>query len=163
MTILGTDRPGLVNSLAETVNRHGGNWLESRMARLSGQFAGIVKIEIPQAAVDGLLADLREPSTHGLVIQAAREAGAEEPPRRTVAIDILGNDRLGIVRELTSAIVSAGGNVEELVTNMESAPMTGQPMFRAKAIVSVPQGTETAAVIQAIESLSGEFTVDAVV
>ena len=40
MTVLGNDRPGLVRSLADTVASHGGNWLESRMARLAGQFPG---------------------------------------------------------------------------------------------------------------------------
>ncbi|MGL4399643.1 MAG: glycine cleavage system protein R, partial [Luteolibacter sp.] len=58
MTVLGGDRPGLVNSLAATVASHGGNWLESRMARLAGQFAGIVRIECPAATVDALIAAL---------------------------------------------------------------------------------------------------------
>lgn len=160
MTILGTDRRGLVNSLAETVNRHGGNWLESRMARLSGQFAGIVKIEIARASIDGLLAELREPGIPGLVIQTAEETNPDESTRQTVNINILGNDRPGIVRELSAAIASAGGNVEELITGLESAPMTGQAMFRARAIVSVPQDGDCSAVIAAIEALSGEFTVD---
>ncbi|MES2997203.1 MAG: ACT domain-containing protein [Verrucomicrobiota bacterium] len=160
MTILGPDRPGLVNSLADAVARHGGNWSESRMVRLGGQFAGVVKIEIPQSAAEALLTDLREPGIPGLVIQTARQADQDDKPRRTVRIDIIGNDRPGIVRELTGVIVSAGGNVEELVTSLESAPMSGQPMFRAKGIVSVAEERDAEQVVAAIERLSGEFTVD---
>src|SRR4051812_3506563 len=38
MTIIGPDRPGLVELLASLVAEHGGNWLESRMSHLAGQF-----------------------------------------------------------------------------------------------------------------------------
>ena len=160
MTILGTDRPGLVNSLAGTVASHGGNWLESRMARLAGQFAGIARIECPSDAVDALLTELRTPGIPGLTIQAVREDAADPLPRRTLVVDVMGNDRPGIVRELTAAIAHAGGNVEELTTGLESAPMTGHPMFRAHGIVSIAEDTETDTLIAAIESLGGDLTVD---
>ncbi len=42
LTLIGPDRPGLVEAVAEPIAAHGGNWLESRMAHLAGQFAGIV-------------------------------------------------------------------------------------------------------------------------
>ena len=42
MTVIGKDRTGLVETLAEIVAGHGGNWLESRMCRLGGEFAGIL-------------------------------------------------------------------------------------------------------------------------
>ena len=160
MTVLGSDRPGLVSSLADTVTRHGGNWLESRMARLAGQFAGIVRIECPAAAVDDLLRDLHTPGIPGLTVQAAREAVAAPPTRRTLTVDVLGNDRQGIVRELTTAIATAGGNVEELTTGLESAPMSGQPMFRAHGIISIPENIDPSLLTTAIESLGGDLTVD---
>lgn len=160
MTVLGSDRPGLVSSLADTVARHGGNWLESRMARLAGQFAGIVRIECPAAAVDGLLNELRTPGIAGLTIQAVREAAADPPARRTLTVDVMGNDRPGIMRELSAAIATAGGNVEELTTGLESAPMSGNPMFRACGVISIPENVATSALITAIESLGGDLTVD---
>lgn len=163
MTVLGSDRPGLVSSLADTVTRHGGNWLESRMARLAGQFAGIVRIECPATAVDDLLRELHTPGIPGLTVQAAREAMAEPASRRTLTVDVLGNDRQGIVRELTAAIATAGGNVEELTTGLESAPMSGQPMFRAHGVISIPENVDPAALTAAIESLGGDLTVDVAV
>ncbi len=160
MTVLGSDRPGLVRSLADTVARHGGNWLESRMARLAGQFAGIVRIECPSAAVDGLLNELRTPGIPGLTIQAAREAVEEPVKRRTLIVDVVGNDRPGIVRELSAAIAQAGGNVEELTTGLESAPMSGHPMFRAHGVISIAENADPAALTASIESLGGDLTVD---
>ena len=160
MTVLGNDRPGLVSSLAETVAKHGGNWLESRMARLAGQFAGIVRIECPVESLDALIRELRSPGGSGLSVLAVREEAAVPDARRTLVVDVVGNDRPGIVRELSTAMASAGGNIKELTTGLESAPMSGHPMFRAHGIVSIPENTETAVLTAAIECLGGDLTVD---
>lgn len=160
MTVLGNDRPGLVNSLAATVASHGGNWLESRMARLAGQFAGIVRIECPADAVDALIQDLQNSEASGLTIHAVREESAAPLPRRTLGVDVVGNDRPGIVRELSAAVAGAGGNIEELTTGLESAPMSGHPMFRAHGVISIPENSDPAALAAAIESLGGDLTVD---
>ena len=160
MTVLGTDRPGLVSALADTVASHGGNWLESRMARLAGQFAGIVRIECPADTLDALISDLQIPGAYGLTILAVREEVAEPFARRTLIVDVVGNDRPCIVRELSAAVAQAGGNIEELTTGLESAPMSGQPMFRAHGIVSIPEDTDTAVLTAAIECLGGDLTVD---
>ncbi|MEO0415151.1 MAG: ACT domain-containing protein, partial [Verrucomicrobiota bacterium] len=42
--VVGTDRPGLVEELSRAVAAAGGNWEESRLARLHGQFAGVVRV-----------------------------------------------------------------------------------------------------------------------
>jgi glycine cleavage system regulatory protein len=164
MTILGSDRPGLVNSLAETVARHEGNWLECRMTRLAGQFAGIVRVECPHDHVDALLRELQspsgEPSHPGLTVQAVRESVEAPRPRQTIGMEVVGNDRPGIVRELTAAIATAGGNIEELTTNLESAPMSGHPMFRAKGTVSIPETVAIGKISAAIENLGGDLSVD---
>ena len=159
MTVLGTDRPGLVSSLADTVAAHGGNWLESRMAKLAGQFAGIIRIECPSDAADALTAELQAPNT-GLTVTLAREEEAEPAARRTLAVDVMGHDRPGIVKELTAAVASAGGNIEELTTGLESAPMSGHLMFRAQGVISIPEDTDVSILTDAIEHLGGDLTVD---
>jgi glycine cleavage system regulatory protein len=160
MTVLGSDQPGLVRSVADTVEAHGGNWLESRMARLAGQFAGIIRIECPADNVDALTQALQEPTSSGLTILAVREEASEPEVRRKLSVDVVGNDRPGIVRELSAAIANAGGNIEELTTGLESAPMSGHPMFRAHGIIAISENTEPAAFAAAIESLGGDLTVD---
>lgn len=160
MTVLGNDRPGLVSSLADTVASHGGNWLESRMARLAGQFAGIVRIECPSETADALINKLQTPGNSGLTILAVREHATDPLPRRTLVVEVVGNDRPGIVRELSAAVASAGGNIEELTTGLESAPMSGQPMFRAHGVISIPENAEPATLTAAIENLGNDLTVD---
>jgi len=160
MTVLGNDRPGLVSSLADTVAGHGGSWLESRMARLAGQFAGIARIECPAETVDALIAELHTAGPAGLTVVAVREEVVEPAARRTLVVDVVGNDRPGIVQELAAAVARAGGNIEELTTGLESAPMSGHPMFRAHGVVSIPEDTETEVLTAAIECLGGDLTVD---
>lgn len=162
MTVLGADQPGLVRSVADTVAAHGGNWLESRMARLAGQFAGIIRIECPSDTVEALTLALQTPGSFGLTIMAVREEAGEPVFRRSLEVDVVGNDRPGIVRELSAAVANAGGNIEELTTGLESAPMSGHPMFRAHGIISIPAEADPAALAAAIESLGGDLTVDVV-
>ena len=114
LTVIGPDRPGLVRALAEAVAAHGGSWLESRMARLAGQFAGIALVDAPES----LLADLQALEGQGLRILV--QSGAEQPaatarePR--LALEVVGNDRPGIVRDITRILWDCGVNIEEFVT-----------------------------------------------
>jgi glycine cleavage system regulatory protein len=160
MTILGPDRPGLVRVLSDAVASHGGNWLESRMARLAGQFAGVVRVECAPEAAENLIAALDSLSAAGLSVHTVREAAPPAELRRTLSVDVVGNDRPGIVRELAAAIANAGGNIEELTTGLESAPHAGHPIFRARGIISIPEHSDAADVTIAIENLGSDLSVD---
>ncbi|MCW1914448.1 hypothetical protein OJ996_12740 [Luteolibacter sp. GHJ8] len=159
MTVLAADRPGLVRALSETIAAHGGSWQESRMARLAGQFAGILRVECPAGETEALLKALAGLESQGIAVQARQEEAASPSERETVGVDIVGNDRPGIIRELSAAIASAGGNVEDLSTSLESAPMAGHPIFHAKGLVSLPADRDPAVLIAAIEKLGPDLSV----
>ena len=159
MTVLAADRPGLVAALSETIAAHGGSWQESRMARLAGQFAGIVRVECPALQADALVASLIGLESQGISIQAKREESAAAPVRETLSLDVMGNDRPGIIRALSAAIAGVGANVEDLSTSLESAPMAGHPIFRAQGLVSLAPEGDPAALIAAIEKLGPDLSV----
>ena len=50
LTVIGADRPGLVEALSKTVADHGASWLESRMAHLAGHFVGLLRVWSPRPA-----------------------------------------------------------------------------------------------------------------
>jgi glycine cleavage system regulatory protein len=160
MTVLGSDRTGLVRSIAALVAAHGASWQESRMARLAGQFAGILRVDCPEAAVDALSRALRELAVEGIQVQIIAEKVADALPRHVWHIDVVGNDRPGIVHEMTEAIARAGGNVEELLTGLESAAMSGHPLFRATGKVSLGGDSGEALLRAAIEALSDDLSVE---
>ncbi len=160
MTVLGPDRPGHIEAIASLVAAHGGNWLESRMARLASQFAGIVHVEIPTAAVAPLSADLAKLRERGLTVIIQNEQSASNPPRRHLRLALEGQDRPGIVREISAVLARLGCSVDQLETQRRSAPMSGECLFVAVADIHLPDGLEASAVRKAIEDLAADLMVD---
>ena len=155
LTVIGPDRPGLVRALARTVAAHGGSWLESRMARLGGQFAGIVRVEAP----DSLLPALHALESEGLRI-AATSAAAAAPAGTRLIVEVVGQDRPGIVRDVAQVLAAHDANIEELTTDAASGSFSGETMFRATAHVLVPDAAAEAAIRSGLELLSNEMMVD---
>ncbi len=163
MTIIGNDRTGLVRSLAGIVAAHGGNWLESRMCRLGGQFAGILRIHVPAENQAALTSALNALQSQGLNVvvhadPAPAEAGAGEG--KITALTLLGHDRPGIVRDITSALARHGVNVEELVSECVSAPMTGETLFQARVRVRLPEHCRVAVLREELENIAADLMVD---
>lgn len=159
LTVLGPDRPGLVRALSEAVAACGGSWLESRMARLAGQFAGIVLVDAP----DTLRDDLRALESQGLRIgvqsgTAATMVAAPSEPR--LALEVVGNDRPGIVRDIAQILAGNGINIEELTTDVASASFSGDALFRVTALVRAPNPEAVDAMRVGLERLGNELMVD---
>ena len=55
LTIIGEDKPGIVESLAEVIAHHSGNWLESSMSHLAGKFAGILRVGVDEDKSEALI------------------------------------------------------------------------------------------------------------
>ncbi len=160
MTVLGPDRSGHVEAIAALVAAHGGNWLESRMARLASQFAGIVHVEVPEGRVQDLSAELGKLRERGLTVIVEKERAAEVTPRRRLRIDLEGQDRPGIVREISAVLARLGCSVDELETERRNAPMSGEELFVARAEVHLPDGVAAATVRKEIEALATDLMVE---
>jgi glycine cleavage system regulatory protein len=161
LTVAGVDRTGLVESLAERIALAGGNWEESRMARLGGQFAGIVLVTVPAGRADELVAGLRALDAVGLQVSARpADPAVAAPPGARVQLVIRGADRPGIVRDVSRVLAGRGVNVEELASEVESAAMSGEPLFVARARLRVPPGGALADLRAALEAVGREVMVD---
>jgi glycine cleavage system regulatory protein len=159
MTVIGPDRTGLVEAVAKVVAEHGGNWLESRMCRLGGNFAGIVRVAVPTTQREALGAALGKLSGLTIVVH-----GDEPVPSAAqavlVSLEVVGQDRPGIVRELTRALSAQGINVEELATECVSAPMSGEALFQARAKILVPANVALDKLRQTLEGSLAGLTVE---
>ncbi len=162
LTLIGADRPGLVEFVAQIVAGQGGNWLESRMARLGGQFAGIVRVEVATAQEPALRAALATLETHGLKVVVTQDrAGAAAASRgRAVTLELVGQDRPGIVHQVTHVLASHRVNVEDLRTECAEAPMAGGTLFRAEAELLVPALADMAAIRGDLEKIAADLMVD---
>ena len=161
MTVIGQDRPGLVETVAGLVAEHGGNWLESRMSRLGGQFAGILRVEVPGENEPALVAGLKQLASRGLtvVVHPDQPPPAATPARQSV-LEIVGQDRPGIVREISHALASFGVNVEELQTECASAAMSGETLFKARARLSIPASSNAVEIRQKLEKIAADLIVE---
>jgi glycine cleavage system regulatory protein len=159
MTVLGPDRTGLVEAVARVVAEHGGNWLESRMCRLGGEFAGIVRVAVPQTQQQALEAALGKLA--GLTIVVRGDEPVQSVAQAVlVSLEVVGQDRPGIVREITRALSAQGINVEELATECVSAPMSGEALFQARAKISVPANVALEKLRQTLENGLAGLTVE---
>jgi glycine cleavage system regulatory protein len=129
------------------------------MARLAGQFAGIVLVEAPESLLD----DLRALENQGLriVVQsgaAGETVAAAAEPR--LALEVVGNDRPGIVRDITQILSEAGVNIEELTTGVASGSFSGETLFRVTALLRAPGTAAVEAMRAGLERLGNELMVD---
>ena len=162
ITVIAKDRPGLVELLASLVAQHGGNWLESRMSRLGGQFAGILRVSAPVARREALISALQGLGTAGIRAQIQADEPAPAPEdARLAEFKLVGQDRPGIVRQISEVFARYGVNVEELTTECGSAPMSGEVLFQADALVRIPAACPISEMKAALEKIANDLMVDA--
>jgi len=161
LTLIGDDKPGLIDVLAKVVRSHGGSWLESRMANLAGKFSGIVLVTInadERKSFETAIADLRQ--TSGLSVRVTGVDDVSTKGRHTQYLTLVANDRPGILGELTSALASLGVNVEELTTDCSPAPMSSDVLFNATAKVSIPDDITDGQLRESLEALADDLIVE---
>ena len=139
ITVVGDDRAGLVASLADIVDAHGGNWETSELAELAGAFAGIVEVSVAPERADDLRAAL-EAAAGTLRVAVHGPAPATANPARTVALTVMGNDRPGIVREITGALSARGASIARMSTETTDAAMAGRRLSQASASATLAAG-----------------------
>ncbi len=160
LTVIGDDRPGLVEQLAAAISAHHGNWLESSMSQLSGKFAGIVCISVDQAQLDPLKAALTSLPGLRITAEAGATDGAAKAPQRRLKLSLVGHDRIGIVREVSQVLARHAINVEELATHTASAPMSAEILFHASAELTAAAALDARALTSDLEQISNDLMVD---
>jgi len=161
VTAICPDRPGIVSLLSDRAQEMGANWADSRMASLGGQFAGIMHFEVPSANAEALVQALRALESADLHVHVAKSVRGTSPAgKRVVKLELVGNDRPGIVRDLSRSLASRGVSIDELHTHIVSAPMSAENLFKAKALLVVPDELASSVLQAELESLANEMMVD---
>lgn len=156
LTIVGRDQSGLVEKVSNIVMAHQGNWLASNLSHLGGYFAGIVQVEIPQEKLAALSESLA-PIDH---VKIEEDEFQQNESGEELNFVITGNDRPGIVNELSSIIKHKGANIVQFNSSQQAAPNWGVPLFNAVATVELPKGMNREVVIEALESIASDLIID---
>lgn len=131
------------------------------MSRLGGQFAGILRVEVPKDREPALIAALKNLGDRGLTVVISQDLPAKVPDAvRLCALDIVGQDRPGIVSQIARVLAEHHVNVEELQTECESAAMSGETLFKAHIRLGMPAACDTAAIRARLEDLAEDLMVE---
>lgn len=162
LTAIGDDRPGLVAALASAVDEHGGNWVDSQLALLGGKFAGIVQVALPDERAQDFLGALPALADEvGLDVEATRAGDAvEASPHSALRLHLLGHDRTGMIREVSTALRSQGATIDGLRSWTREAPEGGGMLFEAEAELRLPADADENGVRDALEQIAAELMVD---
>jgi methionyl-tRNA formyltransferase len=161
VSIVGADRPGIVSLLSDRAQRFGANWAASRMTRLAGQFAGMVHFEVPRENAEPLATALRGLESSGLQVLVAKSDGANVPASlRGVELELVGDDRLGIVSRLTKILAERGISIENIHTEIVRSGVSGKQTFKIGAHLLVPAALSVDALRRELGTLASEMMVD---
>jgi glycine cleavage system regulatory protein len=161
LTVIAQDRPGLVKELSEVIAHHGGNWIDSSMARLGGEFAGILRVSLPADRSQALEDALGKLGKIGITVVIRKDdAGTVPREGRRVRLKLTGVDHAGIVHRISTALSSLDISIDEMETRVFTGSMSGEPMFEAKAELIVPVSVDDAQLRTTLEDLAEDLMVD---
>jgi glycine cleavage system regulatory protein len=160
LSAVGSDRPGLTRALAAAILSAGGNWLESHLSRLGGLYVGSVLVELAAEGVDELRAAVSGVDAQGLEVRIAPAIEGAGVEGEVFEFGVVGQDRPGIVREVTAVLSGLEANIETFRTWISAEAHSGVPLFHIEARLRLPPGLPAFEVQAALEGISAEIMVD---
>jgi len=160
LTIIADDHPGIIQTVSTVLTHHDGNWTQSSMSSLAGQFAGILLASVPQENTQACLAELQGLESSGLrVIANVSSEAASAEKASTYALDLVGNDHPGIVHDITTLLAKHKISVQEFETRVEGASMGGGELFKATAQLLIPETADIDLLETELEDLANDLMV----
>lgn len=160
LSVIGSDRPGLTQALAAAVLSAGGNWLESHLSRLGGLYVGSVLVELEADGVEALRSAVQAVDAQGLEVRIAPMVEASGAGGDEVLFSLVGQDRPGIVHQVTAVLSGLDVNIEAFETRISPEPYSGAPLFHLEARLRLPSALTAEEVQAALEAISAEIMVD---
>jgi glycine cleavage system regulatory protein len=162
LTVIARDRPGLIKALSETIAQHGGNWVDSSMARLAGEFAGILRISVPDDNVTALESDLGGLGSAGIWVTIRRGHEDKMHVGRRVRLEMTGVDHPGIIHEISTVLANMEISIDALDSRVFAGSMSGEAMFEARADIILPEGLDEGQLRETLEDITHDLMVEVV-
>ena len=161
LTIMADDQPGIIQAVSTILHKYGGSWTHSSMSSLAGQFAGILLVSLPEEHSVACQQELQSLESQGLhVITHISDKSNDTEKESGYVLDLVGNDRQGIVHDITTILANHSVNVRDLETVVEAASMGGAELFRARAELLVPASTDIDVLANELENLANDLMVN---
>lgn len=160
LTLIGKDRPGLVEAISQVISDHDANWEASHMARMGGRFAGILQVKVAKDKASALAASLEKLGPSGLRVIVEDDVEAAEPEGQAYWIELMGSDQPNIVRDISRALASKEVTVLELTSDLSDAPVAGGRLFKLQASILCPSSLSGDDLRESLEELANSLMVD---
>lgn len=160
LTIIARDRPGLIKLLSEAIAMHGGNWVDSSMARLAGEFAGILRIAVPNENVAALESALGGLGDAGIWVTIRKGHENKMHVGRRVRLEMTGVDHPGIIHEISAVLANMDISIDALDSRVFAGSMSGEAMFEARADIILPEGLDEGQLRETLEDITSELMVE---
>lgn len=162
ITAVGPDRVGLVGKLSEYIVEQGCNIEDSKMAVFCGEFAIIVLISGETRSLQNVIAHYDEwEATTGLTI-SVRRPSLRKTAEPTLPYHLVAScmDHPGVVHRLSNVLGELAINIESMETKTYLAPISGTPIFRMEATISVPAKLNINALRAKLAEIEREENID---
>jgi glycine cleavage system regulatory protein len=160
LSVVGSDRPGLTQALAAAVVSAGGNWLESHLSRLGGLYVGSVLVELGEDSVDQLRSAVGAVDARGLEVRLVPAVEGPAAAGELLHFGLVGQDRPGIVNQVTSVLSGLDANIETFKTWIDAEAHSGIPLFHMEMRLRLAPELQAARIQAALEEISAEIMVD---
>jgi glycine cleavage system transcriptional repressor len=162
LSLVGTDRTGLVDRITEAVVKGRGNLESSRMAVLGGEFAMLLLVSVDAEAKSGLEANVRQAAVALDLTLTIKPTTPRRPAQGTVplSVRVRGMDHEGIVHEVVHYLAGLGMSVEALDSQVGYAPHSGTPLFSMSMRLQAPASVSLSSLRRGLDEVGGKLNVD---
>lgn len=159
---VGPDSVGLVRKISEFIVERGCNIEDSKMAVLGGEFAIILLISGEARKLSDVERSREELSSQtGLNVWVKQPTGKKpQSPSLPYKLTASCMDHPGVVYRLSSVLSSLGINIESMETDTYSAPVSGTPIFRMEAMISIPVALNIHSLRARLTEIENEENID---
>ncbi len=163
LTLTGSDRLGIVESVTKMLLEFDSNVEASRMARLGGEFAMLMLFSTPEENLPSLERGVQNLAVQGFkvtTVQTDQTYAQKYAGWLPYEIDVRGADHEGIIHQVAAYLLQHGINIESMDTGVSPAPMSGTPIFTMTAVVMVPPSISDRTWGDHLEEVANQLDVD---
>ena len=160
ISVLGDDKPGLLDSLSEIIVSNDGDWIESNMSTVEAKFAGILRVNVPAKNAKKLVKELTS-SKLGLQIACEETVPVTHSDYKSYNIELIGQNHVGIINQLSHVLTyELKANVEGIKTEIIDASMSGEQLFKAQISLHLPKSVDERLIKDKLELIADEMMVE---
>ena len=140
LSVIGTDRKGIVQEISKVILDCGGNIEESRMSALGAEFAMLLLVSGNWHTLTKLESGLDKLTADGSLTINIKKTGeaATRDDCMPYGVDIVCLDHPGVVFGLADFFAGRSIEIAELATRRYAAAHTGAPMFAVQMNINIP-------------------------